>query len=50
MENIEENIETKQLTIKDFVVKRKIAQGSFGKTYYAIEKKSNKECHNRNNL
>ena len=43
MENIEEDIETKKLTIEDFVVKRKIGEGSFGKTYYAKGKKSNKE-------
>ena len=43
MENIEEDIETKKLTIEDFVVKRKIGEGSFGKAYYAKGKKSNKE-------
>ena len=43
MENIEENIETKQLTIKDFIVNRKIGEGAFGKTYYANGKKSNKK-------
>jgi serine/threonine protein kinase len=43
MENEEENIETKKLTIEDFVVKRKIGEGSFGRTYYARDKKSNKK-------